>query len=109
MDLNLTSEEQRFRDEFRAWLHSNIPAEWDPSGFHDEDSKQRFEFLRAWQKKMYKAGWAGIHWPKEYGGRGVTLIEQTILIEEMARASAPPMINVLGLSLLGPGEHSERR
>jgi alkylation response protein AidB-like acyl-CoA dehydrogenase len=102
MDLNLTSSEQAFRDEFRAWLGSNIPAEWDPAAAHDEDSRQRFDFLRAWQKKMFEAGWAGIHWPKEYGGRGVTLIEQTIFIEEMARAAAPPLINVLGLSLLGP-------
>jgi alkylation response protein AidB-like acyl-CoA dehydrogenase len=102
MDLNLTTAEQRFRDECRAWLHSNIPQEWDPSGSHDEDSRQRFEFLRGWQKRMYEAGWVGIHWPKEYGGRGATLIEQTIFIEEMARATAPPLINVLGVSLLGP-------
>jgi alkylation response protein AidB-like acyl-CoA dehydrogenase len=102
MNLNLTASEQRFRDEFRAWLHSNIPEDWDPSAPHDEDSRQRFEYLRAWQKKMYEAGWVGIHWPKEYGGRGATLIEQTIFIEEMARAAAPPLINVLGLSLLGP-------
>src|SRR5262245_16261630 len=102
MDLNLTPAEEQFRDEFRAWLASNIPFDWDPAAFHDEDSKQRFEYLRAWQKKMYEAGWVGIHWPKEYGGRGATLIEQTIFIEEMARAQAPPLINVLGLSLLGP-------
>ena len=102
MDLNLTASEQRFRDEFRAWLHSNIPEDWDPAASHDEDSRQRFEYLRAWQKKMYDAGWVGIHWPKEYAGRGATLIEQTIFIEEMARAAAPPLINVLGLSLLGP-------
>ena len=102
MDLNLTPDEQRFRDEFRAWLQSNIPEDWDPAAFHDEDSKQRFEYLRAWQKKMFEAGWAGIHWPREYGGRGATLIQQAIFIEEMARASAPPLINVLGLSLLGP-------
>jgi alkylation response protein AidB-like acyl-CoA dehydrogenase len=102
MDLNPTPEEQRFRDEFRGWLNSNIPKEWDPAAFHDEDSRQRFEFLRGWQKKMYEAGWVGIHWPKEYGGRGASLIEQTIFIEEMARAAAPPLINVLGVSLLGP-------
>ena len=100
MDLNLTPSEQSFRDEFRAWLKANIPPDWDASGF--DDSEHRFEYLRAWQKKMYEAGWVGISWPKEYGGRGATLIEQTIFIEEMARAAAPPLINVLGLSLLGP-------
>src|SRR5215813_13141039 len=101
MDLNLTPKEEQFRDEFRAWLQANIPDEWDPNQ-RDEDSQERFEFLRAWQKKMFDAGWVGIHWPKEYGGRGASLVEQTIFIEEMAHASAPPLINVLGLSLLGP-------
>lgn len=100
MDLNLTPSEQNFRDEFRAWLKANIPSDWDASGF--DDSEHRFEYLRAWQKKMYEAGWVGLSWPKEYGGRGATLMEQTIFIEEMARAAAPPLINVLGLSLLGP-------
>ena len=100
MDLNLTPTEQSFRDEFRAWLKANIPADWDASGFDDSD--HRFEYLRAWQKKMHEAGWVGISWPKEYGGRGASLMEQTIFIEEMARAAAPPLINVLGLSLLGP-------
>ncbi|HVG21218.1 MAG TPA: acyl-CoA dehydrogenase family protein, partial [Blastocatellia bacterium] len=102
MDLNLTPQEQGFRDEFRAWLQSNVPAEWSSFGSHDESSQERFDFLRAWQKKMYEAGWVGIHWPKEFGGRGATVIEQAIFIEEMARAAAPPLINVLGLSLLGP-------
>jgi alkylation response protein AidB-like acyl-CoA dehydrogenase len=103
MDLNLTPDEQRFRDEFRAWLEANIPDSWSRIQSHShESSQERFDFLRAWQKKMFEAGWVGIHWPKEYGGRGATLIEQTIFIEEMARAGAPPLINVLGLSLLGP-------
>jgi alkylation response protein AidB-like acyl-CoA dehydrogenase len=103
MDLNLTPQEQQFRDEFRAWLESNIPADWRQYESRDEESsRERFEFLRAWQKKMFEAGWVGIHWPKEYGGRGVTIIEQAVFIEEMARAQAPPLINVLGLSLLGP-------
>jgi alkylation response protein AidB-like acyl-CoA dehydrogenase len=62
----------------------------------------RFEFLRAWQKKLYRAGWVGIAWPKEYGGRGATLMEQVIFTEEMVRAAAPPLANVLGLSLIGP-------
>ena len=102
MDLNLTPQEQQFRDEFRAWLASNAPVGWEDQHGRSEGSRERFDFLRSWQKKMYEAGWVGIHWPKEYGGRGATLVEQTIFIEEMARQSAPPLINVLGLSLLGP-------
>jgi alkylation response protein AidB-like acyl-CoA dehydrogenase len=102
MDLNLTTAERSFRDEFRSWLKQNIPEGWDASGYQDEDSHERLAFGRAWQKKMYEAGWVGIHWPKEYGGRGASLIEQTIFISEMALAQAPPLLNVLGLSLLGP-------
>src|SRR5436853_322827 len=102
MDLNLTPQEQQFRDEFRAWLVANAPAGWEDEHGRSEDSRDRFDFLRSWQKRMYEAGWVGIHWPKAYGGRGATLVEQTIFIEEMARATAPPLINVLGVSLLGP-------
>ena len=103
MDLNLTPEEQSFRDEFRTWLRSNIPEGWGTSEFQEPESgRERFDFLRAWQKKMYEAGWVGIQWPKEYGGRGATPVQQTIFLQEMARASAPTLINVLGLSLLGP-------
>jgi alkylation response protein AidB-like acyl-CoA dehydrogenase len=103
MDLNLTEQELRFRDEFRAWLEANIPEGWAVyQSQQHESSRERFDFLRAWQKKMCEAGWVGLHWPKEYGGRGVSLIEQTIFTQEMARAGAPTLINVLGLSLLGP-------
>ena len=101
MDLNLTPAELEFRDELRAWLRANVPGDWEKHRTEDE-MRERFEFLRAWQKKVYQAGWAGISWPKEYGGRGATLMEQVIFTEEMARAAAPPLANVLGLSLIGP-------
>jgi alkylation response protein AidB-like acyl-CoA dehydrogenase len=101
MDLNLTPAELKFRDEVRAWLLANVPADWEKHRTEDE-MRERFEFLRAWQKKVFQAGWAGIAWPKEYGGRGATLMQQVIFTEEMARAAAPPLANVLGLSLIGP-------
>ncbi len=59
-------------------------------------------FLREWQKKVYDGGWSGVSWPSEYGGRGATLTEQVIFSEEMGRAGAPPLANVLGLALVGP-------
>jgi len=101
MDLNLTPQERAFRDEVRAWLFANVPANWERD--HLEDTMhQRFAFLKEWQRKVYEAGWAGVAWPKEYGGRGATLMEQVIFTEEMARAAAPQLANVLGLSLVGP-------
>ena len=97
MDLTLTLEEQAFRDEVRAWLDANHPGEA-PSG----GDLVQFEFEREWQRKLHEAGWAGIAWPKEYGGRGATLIEQSIFGEELARAKAPRPANVLGLVMGGP-------
>jgi alkylation response protein AidB-like acyl-CoA dehydrogenase len=100
MDLNLNAEELKFRNELRAWLTANVPKDWDE---RREDSLEvRFEYLRSWQRRLYKGGWAGISWPKEYGGRGASLMQQVIFWQEMALAGAPPMANVLGLGLIGP-------
>ena len=101
MDLNLSPNEQKFRDEFRVWLENNLPPEW-TGNTHDEDRTEYFNYLRAWQRKLYDGGWAGISWRKEYGGRGATLMEQSIFQAELARANAPQLINALGLSLVGP-------
>jgi alkylation response protein AidB-like acyl-CoA dehydrogenase len=97
LDLTLSPSETEFRDELRAWLESNHPGEA-PRGEDDE----AFEWARAWQKKLHEGGWTGLSWPKEYGGRGATLIEQAIFNEEIARASAPSPANVLGLVMGGP-------
>jgi alkylation response protein AidB-like acyl-CoA dehydrogenase len=96
VDLTLTAEEQAFRDEVRAWIEANHPG---PAPHGDE---ARFHFEREWQRKLHAAGWAGISWPKEYGGRGATLIEQAIFSEELARSGAPRPANVLGLVMGGP-------
>ncbi|HWS89606.1 MAG TPA: acyl-CoA dehydrogenase [Pyrinomonadaceae bacterium] len=102
MDLNLTPSEKEFRDEFRAWLGENVPAEWAGGGAGSEDRAEYVEYLRAWQRKLYDGGWAGISWPKEFGGRGATLVEQAVFQEELARAGAPQLIGTIGLSLVGP-------
>jgi alkylation response protein AidB-like acyl-CoA dehydrogenase len=96
VDLTLSPQEEAFRDELRAWLEENHPGE-EPEG--DEAG---FQFRRDWQRKLADAGWAGLSWPEEYGGRGATLIEQAIFNEEMARAKAPAPVNVLGLVMGGP-------
>ena len=61
-----------------------------------------FEKRRAWQQKMYEAGWVGIAWPKQYGGRGADLMEQVIFDEEYSRASAPVLPGYSGIALCGP-------
>ena len=84
MDLTLTQAEEAFRDQVRSWLGENNP------GPEPEGEEAKFLFRRDWQQKMHEAGWAGISWPKEYGGRGASLIEQAIFSEEMARQRHPP-------------------
>jgi alkylation response protein AidB-like acyl-CoA dehydrogenase len=108
LDLTLSPAEEGFRDELRGWLEANHPGE-EPTG--DEAA---FEFRRGWQRKLNDAGWAGISWPQEYGGRGASLIEQAIFNEEMVRARTPQMANVLALAMGGPtviahGTEEQRR
>ena len=100
MDLNLTPEETKFRDELRSWLEANVPRDW--GEWREKPLEESFPYLRAWQRKLYEGGWAAVSWPKEYGGRGATLMEQSLFWEEMARVEAPPMANSLGLGLIGP-------
>ena len=100
MDLNLTAEEKQFRDELRSWLEANVPKDW--SEWREKPIEESFPYLKAWQRKLYESGWAAVSWPKEYGGRGASLMQQSIFWEEMSRVEAPPMANSLGLGLIGP-------
>jgi alkylation response protein AidB-like acyl-CoA dehydrogenase len=96
VDLTLSPQEEAFRDDVRQWLTANHPGE-EPAG--DEAG---FEFRRAWQRQLNEAGWAGVSWPREYGGRGATLIEQAIFNEEVVRLKTPSVANVLGIAMGGP-------
>ena len=100
MDLNLNAEERQFRDELRAWLEVHVPKDWPE--WREKPLEESFPYLRAWQRKLDEGHWAAVSWPKEYGGRSATLMQQAIFWEEMARAEAPSMANALGLGLIGP-------
>src|SRR6202165_6134947 len=97
MDLSLSPQELDFRDEIRAWPRDNHPGPA-PAGIEDN-----FDFRLIWQGTLHAAGYAGISWPEAYGGRGATLMEQTIFNEEMVRARAPAPGHILGLIMGGPG------
>src|SRR6266536_4117811 len=97
MDLTLTAEEAAFRDDVRAWLAENHPG---PGPRYATD--EWIGFATDWQRKLHAGGWAGLAWPEEFGGKGATLIEQSIFSEELARARAPRPANVLGLVMGGP-------
>ncbi|HUO05660.1 MAG TPA: acyl-CoA dehydrogenase [Candidatus Binataceae bacterium] len=105
MDFNFSKEDEAFRKELRGWFEANLPRDHKAVGtadpMHDagdEDWQRRL----AWHKKMHAAGWVGIGWPKEYGGRGATITQQVIYGEEMARANGPLLVNGLGIMLVGP-------
>jgi alkylation response protein AidB-like acyl-CoA dehydrogenase len=97
MDLTFSQPEIAFRDELRAWFGENPPGS-EPDG--DED--RRYAWRRDFQRRLADGGWAAVHWPREYGGRGATLTESAIFFEELGRSGAPLPANVLGLLLAGP-------
>lgn len=101
MDFNYTPSEDKFRQTLRTWLADALPAGWGDTIFEPEDENERAMFRLDWEKKLHAGGWSGINWPKEYGGRGATLIEKAIFAEEMARARAPEGINIIGHNLAG--------
>ncbi len=104
MDFTLTPEQQSFRDEVRDWLGKNLPVDWVARLRQGSDvpRPEAYRFLRDWQRRMYEAGFVGITWPKEYGGRGLSFMEEMILHEEMALHKAPPVLNILAIGMAGP-------
>jgi alkylation response protein AidB-like acyl-CoA dehydrogenase len=102
MDFRYTEAEDQFRATVRAWLAGNLPLGWGTTFREPEDEAARFAFRLSWERKLHAAGFSGMHWPREYGGRGATLVEQTILQEELALASAPEPVNIIGRNLTAP-------
>jgi alkylation response protein AidB-like acyl-CoA dehydrogenase len=103
MDFEFTPEQDTFRKEVRQWLERTLPDDLRGRSFASSRAdREEVRKLRGWQKTMYQAGYVGIDWPRESGGRGATLIEQIILYQEMARAESPQPVNRGGLSMLGP-------
>src|SRR5687767_12244071 len=102
MDLTWSPEEEAFRAEVRSWLEANVPTGVEVDEDEYSDDRASFEFRRDWQRKLGEAGYLAMHWPKEFGGGGRSLVEQVIFNEEFAKARAPQPVNALGLALTGP-------
>ncbi len=102
MDLNLSPAEEAFRQEIRSWLEQNLPPQWRESRLRSLPYDDAAAICLQWQKKLGAAGWLGVAWPREYGGRGATMMEQAIYMMEAHRAEAPPTVDRAGLRLLGP-------
>jgi alkylation response protein AidB-like acyl-CoA dehydrogenase len=91
-----TTEDRLFREEAREWLNANRPQGRRPG---DEDLAGQMAYDRAWQRAQYDGGWAGVHWPKAYGGRGATPAEQLIWCEEYAAAKCPLVHDSIWMAL----------
>jgi alkylation response protein AidB-like acyl-CoA dehydrogenase len=101
LEFAVSAEDSAFREDVRDWLRANMPSE--PRPPITAGGSEQSAYMRQWQRRLFDGGWAGISWPKEYGGRGLSLSEQIIWLEEYARAGAPePGCLFCGLQHAGP-------
>jgi alkylation response protein AidB-like acyl-CoA dehydrogenase len=97
LKLSLSRESEEFREAFKGWLGSNLPPK------ATDSSLESFERVgREWQRTLAQYRWLGVHWPKEYGGRGLSLVEEAILQEELVRVAAPQILGLFGTTMVGP-------
>src|SRR3990172_1573453 len=102
MDFSYSPQEEAFRKQVRTWLEANQPPPMTRAEKDAADEEFLWRCLKAWHERLYQGGWAGISWPKEYGGRGATFIEQVIFGQELARLNLPTGCNVLAVIMTGP-------
>ena len=104
MDLRFSTEDEAFRKEVVAWLGDHLTGEFADVGARGGPGREHegFDVRREWERVLGRAGWIGLGWPAEAGGRGATITEQVIFAEEYTRAGAPARVNHMGEHLLGP-------
>jgi len=106
VDLRDSASERQFREELRAWLADALPSLPPAPAVDDWDGRRAYDL--AWQRRLFDAGYAGVHWPREYGGREASATEQLVFLEELSRAGAPDVgLNFVGLLHAGPTIMSE--
>jgi len=101
MDLTYPPDAEEFRTQIRDWLEKNLPKGWGEPGF-SMTKQERRKFNEEWTEKLRRGGWICASWPTEYGGKGLTLLQQVVLNEEFARAQAPLRADFFGDTLVGP-------
>ena len=102
MDLSLTPAHEALRRRLRTWLAANLPRSRRDDRSVEYGEPERIPAAKAWQRKLYEAGFVAMRWPREYGGQGADVLEQTIVDDELVRAGAPGLIGLLGVEMLGP-------
>jgi alkylation response protein AidB-like acyl-CoA dehydrogenase len=101
MDLAYPAEAEEFRVEIARWLKENLPAGWGEPGFVMTPGARK-AFNEEWTATLFAGGWICASWPTEYGGKGLSLLQQVVLNEEFARAGAPLRADFFGDTLVGP-------
>ncbi|HSQ00525.1 MAG TPA: acyl-CoA dehydrogenase family protein [Candidatus Dormibacteraeota bacterium] len=104
MEFALSPAEEAFQSRVRGWLRANLPEGWGtPAHPKPRTPAEKVAFARRWQRTLYDGGWAGLSWPKEYGGQALSPLEQLLFHEVYFAAGAPDMIDIaIGLGLTGP-------
>jgi len=105
VDFGYAPEDEAFRAELRDWLAANLPdfkdgAEIGPR--HGDETRRTMARRQAWQQRLHEGGWAAINWPRRWGGREATTMQNVVYAEEMAEARAPGLYNPNGIWQIGP-------
>lgn len=98
LKLSISPQIEQLRLELRSWLAANPP----PAANKDPGLDSFVKRGREWQSKLATANWVGVHWPAEYGGRGLSLVEEAVVQEELVRVNAPQILGLFGLTMVGP-------
>ncbi|MCW2667151.1 MAG: acyl-CoA dehydrogenase [Frankiales bacterium] len=114
MDITYPPEAEAFRERVRAFLGENLPAGWTGLGALAEEEREQFR--ESWRRTLAEHQMLAVSWPKEYGGAGLSLVEQVVLAEEFARAGAPQGsendgfgIGMLGNTLIHLGTEEQKK
>jgi alkylation response protein AidB-like acyl-CoA dehydrogenase len=98
ISLQLKKETEELRRDFLLWLKDNPP----PKIAGRIELSDFVEISRSWQRVLAQSRWVGVHWPERYGGRGLSLVEEAVIQECLAQAGSPQLINLFGLTMVGP-------
>jgi alkylation response protein AidB-like acyl-CoA dehydrogenase len=102
VDFRDTADEAAFRQEVRAWLGANLPDGWGTPGYEEPEGEERLGLYKDWSRRLYDAGYVGLHWPAAYGGSEAPITQSAIVLEELARTEAPEHVGLIGIGMAGP-------
>ena len=114
MDFDYPPSAEETRTKIKGFLADNLPPDWPGIGALDVDEQR--EFVAEWRKKLYEGGWLGISWPTEYGGAGLSPLDEVVVAEEFTRVGVPMgsgndtfSISMLGNTILTWGTKEQKQ